>query len=71
MSQTASNELSRPFQSPFGWHVLQVEGRRATDSSEAYRRQQAENALRNRKFDLELQAWLRQIRDEAYVETKI
>ena len=46
-------------------------GRRATDSSEQYREQQAMNALRNRKYDEELQAWLRQIRDEAYVEIKL
>ena len=29
------------------------------------------NALRNRKYDEELQSWLRQIRDEAYVEIKL
>lgn len=45
-------------------------GRRATDSSEAFRHQQALNILRNRRFDEELQAWLRQIRDEAYVDIK-
>jgi len=51
--------------------VLQVMGRRATDSSAQFREQQAANLLRNRKYDEELQAWLRQIRDEAYVETKL
>ncbi|CAD5107004.1 Chaperone SurA [Pseudomonas carbonaria] len=71
MSRTASGELSRPFKSPYGWHVLQVLGRRATDSSAQFREQQALNILRNRKYDEELQAWLRQIRDEAYVEIKL
>lgn len=71
MANTASGELSKPFKSPYGWHVLQVIGRRATDSSEQFREQQALNVLRNRKYDEELQAWLRQIRDEAYVETKL
>ncbi|ERI51277.1 molecular chaperone SurA [Pseudomonas sp. EGD-AK9] len=71
MSETASGELSQPFQTQFGWHVLQVMGRRATDSSAQFREQQAANLLRNRKYDEELQAWLRQIRDEAYVETKL
>ncbi|MGY4533592.1 peptidyl-prolyl cis-trans isomerase SurA [Pseudomonas sp. TE3786] len=71
MANTASGEVSKPFKSPYGWHVLQVLGRRATDSSEEFRKQQALNALRNRKYDEELQAWLRQIRDEAYVEVKL
>ncbi|MDH4582690.1 molecular chaperone SurA [Pseudomonas sp. BN415] len=71
MSQTQAGKLSKPFKSPYGWHVLEVLGRRATDSSEQFREQQALNILRNRKYDEELQAWLRQIRDEAYVETKL
>ncbi|WP_371257908.1 peptidylprolyl isomerase SurA [Pseudomonas sp. URMO17WK12:I4] len=71
MNNTASGEVSKPFKSQFGWHVLQVMGRRATDSSEQMREQQALNLLRNRKYDEELQTWLRQIRDEAYVEIKL
>nr|WP_162935038.1 peptidylprolyl isomerase [Pseudomonas cavernae] len=71
MANTASGELSKPFKSTYGWHVLQVMGRRATDSSEQFREQQALNILRNRKYDEELQAWLRQIRDESYVEIKL
>ncbi|MEO4048844.1 peptidylprolyl isomerase [Pseudomonas sp. CAU 1711] len=71
MAKTPSGRLSEPFKSPYGWHVLEVLGRRATDSSEQYREQQAMNALRNRKYDEELQTWLRQIRDEAYVEIKL
>ncbi len=71
MTKTPSGQLSKPFKSPYGWHVLEVLGRRATDSSDQYRKQQAMNALRNRKYDEELQVWLRQIRDEAYVEIKL
>ena len=71
MNNTPAGELSKPFQSPFGWHVLEVMGRRATDSSAQYREQQALTLLRNRKYDEELQVWLRQIRDEAYVESKL
>lgn len=71
MNNTASGEVSKPFKSQFGWHILQVMGRRATDSSEQMREQQALNLLRNRKYDEELQTWLRQIRDEAYVEIKL
>jgi peptidyl-prolyl cis-trans isomerase SurA len=50
---------------------LEVLGRRATDSSSEAREEQAKTALRNRKYDEELQTWLRQIRDEAYVEIKL
>ncbi|TWH64434.1 periplasmic chaperone for outer membrane proteins SurA [Azomonas agilis] len=70
MAKTPSGALSPPFRTTYGWHILQVMGRRATDSSEAFRHQQALNILRNRRFDEELQAWLRQIRDEAYVDIK-
>lgn len=71
IANTPSGQLSKPFKTPYGWHVLEVLGRRATDSSAQVREQQAVNLLRNRKYDEELQAWLRQIRDEAYVEIKL
>ncbi len=71
MANTATGQLSKPFKSPYGWHVLEIIGRRATDSSEQMREQQAMSLLRNRKYDEELQSWLRQIRDEAYVEIKL
>ena len=71
MSDTPQGVLSKPFQTQYGWHVLEVLGRRATDSTSQAREQQAMNALRNRKYDEELQSWLRQIRDEAYVEIKL
>jgi len=70
MARTEIGALSKPFESQFGWHVLQVLDRRSTDSSVQMREQQAINLLRNRKYDEELQTWLRQIRDEAYVEIK-
>lgn len=71
MKNTASGQLSKPFKTGYGWHVLQVLGRRATDSSEQLREQQAMNILRNRKYDEELQGWLLEIRSEAYVEIKL
>nr|WP_178117937.1 peptidylprolyl isomerase [Pseudomonas sp. R5(2019)] len=71
MARTPQGELSKPFKSPYGWHVLEVLGRRATDSTDQAREQQAMSVLRNRKYDEELQTWLRQIRDEAYVEIKL
>lgn len=70
MQNTPIGEISQPFASPFGWHILQVQDRRVTDSSQEMREQQALNILHNRKYEEELQLWLREIRDEAYVEIK-
>lgn len=61
-------ELSELFRTETGWHIAEVLGRRQEDLSSQYARRQAENALRNRKFDLELQNWLLEIREEAFVE---
>ncbi|WP_148050416.1 peptidylprolyl isomerase SurA [Pseudomonas brassicacearum] len=71
MAKTQQGQLSKPFKTQYGWHVLEVLGRRATDSTSQAREQQAMTVLRNRKYDEELQTWLRQIRDEAYVEIKL
>lgn len=71
MDNSPVGKVSKPFKSPYGYHVLEVLGRRATDSSTQMRKQQAITVLRNRKYDEELQSWLRQIRDEAYVEVKL
>lgn len=61
-------ELSEPVRSGTGWHIIEVLGRRLTDLSREFTRAEAENVLRNRKFDLELQNWLIEIREEAFVE---
>lgn len=61
-------ELSEPFRTDTGWHIAEVLDRRETDLSRQYTRNQAANALRNRKFDLELENWLLEIREEAFVE---
>ena len=63
--------LSEPFRSQFGWHVLEVLDRREQDMSEEVKLRQAMRILRERRFDEELEAWLTEIREEAYVELKI
>ncbi|MFA5678421.1 MAG: peptidylprolyl isomerase [Pseudomonas sp.] len=67
---TPLQQISAPFQSQFGWHILQVMDKRQVDMTDDMREQQARNLLQNRKFDEELQTWLLEIRDEAYVEIK-
>jgi peptidyl-prolyl cis-trans isomerase SurA len=71
MSQTEINQISEPFRSQFGWHMLQVTDRRSQDFSDEIKRKQAENILVNRKYEEELQIWLGEIRDEAFVEVKL
>jgi peptidyl-prolyl cis-trans isomerase SurA len=68
VDQLEENKLSEPFETATGWHIAEVLGRRETDLSVEYSRSQAEQTLRNRKFDLELQNWLIEIREEAFVE---
>ena len=70
ITSTPLNTLTRPFQSQFGWHILEVLGTRDVDMTDEMREQQAANLIRSRKYEEELQTWLLQIRDEAYVEIK-
>lgn len=70
MSSIALNAISEPFQSQFGWHILQVTERRMQDFSDDILRNRADSLLRQRKYSEELQVWLQKIRDEAYVEIK-
>ncbi|GGC63499.1 peptidylprolyl isomerase [Marinobacter halophilus] len=63
-------ELSGPVRSQFGWHILEVEERRQQDVTAENRQSQARQAIYQRKFETELQNWLREIRDEAFVEFK-
>ncbi|AOS96756.1 Chaperone SurA precursor [Microbulbifer aggregans] len=71
MNNTPVGEISMPFKSQFGWHILRVDGRRNQDMTEQYIRNQAANLLRNRRYEEELQNWRREIRDQAYVDIKL
>lgn len=65
------NQLSQPFHSPFGWHLIQVMGIREVDNTEQMVRAQAQNILFQRKRAEALNIWLRRLRDEAYVDIRL
>jgi peptidyl-prolyl cis-trans isomerase SurA len=65
------NEISKPFKSQYGWHIVQLLGRRQHDSTDDLRRQRAFAELREAKAEEETELWLRRLRDEAFVEYRM
>ena len=61
---------SQPFQSQFGWHILEVSERREKDLSQERAAQQARMAIAETKYDDELNNWLQELRDNAFVDIK-
>ena len=70
MAGTAEGSISQPFRSEFGWHILEVKARRDKDFSGEVRRNQVAGYIRDQKYQEELDAWLRKIREEAFVDIK-
>lgn len=68
MNNLEIGETSEPFQSQFGWHILQVVNRREQKKTASNYEDQARKIIRRRKIEEEMDLWLRRIRDEAYVE---
>ena len=71
ISGLKDNEISEPFHTQYGWHIVQLLGRREYDNTDELKRRQAIEAIRASKADEETELWLRRLRDEAYVESKI
>ena len=64
-------QVSEPFKSRFGWHILEVLERRQHDNSKDAQREAARNTIRQRKVEEETDLWIRQLVDESYVDNRL
>ena len=71
LQQLADGELSQPFRSDVGWHVIRRLGTRVSDVTEKNRRNQAREIIAQRKAEEEYERFLRQMRAEAFVESRL
>ena len=65
------NDVSQPFQTDVGWHIVQLLGKREADRTEQSKREQAREIIRNRKAEDEYENFLRTIRSDAYIEVRL
>ncbi|MES9943188.1 MAG: peptidylprolyl isomerase [Candidatus Thiodiazotropha sp. 6PLUC2] len=68
MNALELNQISEPFKSQFGWHIVQPLERRQHDSTEEVIKNKARQEIQKQKSEEAIELWLRRLRDEAYVE---
>ena len=65
------DEISQPFRTQYGWHIVQMLGHRDFDNTAEAARERAFEALRDSRVEEATELWLQQIRDESYVELRL
>jgi len=65
------NEMSSPFQTDIGWHIVKLLDKKQADVTEEFKRQQAEQAIRQRKMQQTIESWVREIRGDAFVDIRL
>jgi len=65
------NQITEPFKTQYGWHIVQLLGRRVHDATQDKVRQQVYAQLRESKAEEETELWLRRLRDEAFVDYRM
>ena len=68
MKDLPLNTISKPIQSPFGWHLIEVLERKTIDDSDSFQRQQVRQFIHQRKFNEAVQNWQQHLRADAYVK---
>jgi peptidyl-prolyl cis-trans isomerase SurA len=68
LASLKDQEISEPFHSQYGWHIVQRLGERVQDMSDEDRRHKAFDKIRASRVDEEVELWLRHLRDEAFID---
>lgn len=71
MNTLQDGQISDPVRTEYGYHLIQVLGRRDAEGSVAQQMDLARQAIGQRKAEQAYADWLRELRDSAYVNYKI
>lgn len=71
LAELEIGEVSEPFRTRFGWHIVEVTDRRSHDMTDELKRQRCATQIRANKAEEERELWLRRLRDQAFVDIKI